>query len=161
MSNPLKIENNTVVTLQYSLINNDGALIRDAGREPITYLHGTGRIPHRLEQALESHVSGDALSVRLLPEDAFGVRDDELVQDVPLAAIPTHEQLEVGSRIVGTDQEGVEVTFTVTALADGMASLDGNHPLAGQILIFDVEVIDVRQATDDEIEQGSAASGLN
>lgn len=161
MSNPLKIENNMVVTIQYSLINNDGTLIRDAERDPVTYLHGTGRIPPRLEQALMSHVTGDTLTVRLLPEDAFGVRDEELVQDIPLEEIPGHAKLEVGSRIVGTDQDGVEVTFTVTAIDNGMASLDGNHPLAGQILIFDVEVLAVRPATDDETEQGSAGNMLN
>lgn len=159
MNKPLKIESNMVVTIQYSLINNDGALLRDASREPVTYLHGTGRIPPRLEQALASHVTGDTLTVRLLPEDAFGTRDDELIQDVPLEEIPGHEKLEVGSRIAGTDQEGVEVVFTITALENGVARLDGNHPLAGQILIFDVEILGIRPANDDELEQGNANNG--
>lgn len=147
--------------MQYSLTNADGVVLRDAASKAVNYLHGAGTIPPRLEQELESHKVGDIVRTRLLPDDAFGRRDVELVHEVPLNEIPESEQIEAGGQIVGTDQDGNEVTFAVTAINDGIASLDGNHPLAGQTLIFEVEIQAIRDATDEEIRAGKAADPAN
>ena len=147
--------------MQYSLTNADGVVLRDAASRAVNYLHGAGTIPPRLEQELESHKVGDIVRTRLLPDDAFGRRDVELVREVPLNEIPESEQIEAGGQIVGTDQEGNEVTFAVTAINDGVASLDGNHPLAGQTLIFEVEIQAIRDATDEEIRAGKVADPAN
>ncbi len=161
MNISLTVKPNKVVTMQYSLTNADGVVLRDAASKAVNYLHGAGTIPPRLEQELESHKVGDIVRTRLLPDDAFGRRDVELVRDVPLNEIPESEQIEAGGQIVGTDQDGNEVTFAVTAINDGVVSLDGNHPLAGQTLIFEVEIQAIRDATDEEIRAGKAADPGN
>ncbi|NNJ94565.1 MAG: peptidylprolyl isomerase [Halobacteria archaeon] len=153
----LTIGPDKIVTMQYSLTNADGVVLRDAASKPVSYLHGAGTIPPRLERELESHKVGDIVRARLLPDDAFGKRDVELVCAVPLNEIPGSEKIEVGGQIVGKDQDGNEVTFAVTAINDGVASLDGNHPLAGQTLVFEVEIQAIRDATDEEIRTGKAA----
>ena len=158
MNSALRVQPNKVITIMYSLTNAEGVVLRDAASSPVNYLHGAGTIPPRLEQALHSHTIGDIVTARLLPEDAFGKRDLDLVCEVPLDEIPASENIEVGGRIVGTDQDGNEVTFAITAIEGGVASLDGNHPLAGQTLIFEVEIQAIRDATDDELRTGRVAS---
>lgn len=157
MNSSTTIEENKVVTMQYSLTNADGVVLRDAASKPVSYLHGAGTIPPRLEQELASHRIGDIVRARLLPDDAFGKRDVDLVCEVPLADIPEADRIEVGGQVVGTDEEGQEVTFTVTAINDDSISLDGNHPLAGQTLIFEVEIQAIRNATEEELRTGKAA----
>lgn len=161
MNIPLTIEANKIITMQYSLTNANGVVLRDASSKPVNYLHGAGAIPPRLEQELGSHKVGDIVRARLLPDDAFGKRDTELVCEVPLSLIPESEQVEVGGHIVGSDQDGNEITFVITAIDDGVASLDGNHPLAGQTLIFEVEIQAIREATDEELRTGKAADPQN
>ena len=147
--------------MQYSLTNSQGAVIRDASQAPVTYLHGAGVQFSKLEQALEQHVVGDIITVRLLPDDAFGKRDVDLLHKVPLDELPPGETIEVGSNIVGTDEEGREINFTVIEITNGVAHLDGNHPLAGQSLVFEIEIQEIRNASDEEISAGRAISRDN
>ena len=145
---------NKVVTMQYSLTNTNGVVVREASEKPVTYLHGAGVLFPKLEHKLESHYVGEIVTARLLPEDAFGKRDVDLLHKVPLGELPPEDPIEVGSNITGTDEDGNEIIFTVTGLEDGIASLDGNHPLAGQSLIFEVEIQAIRDATAEEIREG-------
>ena len=147
---------NKVVTMQYSLTNTDGVVVRKASERPVTYLHGAGVLFPKLEHALESHGVGDIVTARLLSEDAFGRRDIDLLHSVPRDELPAEDTIEVGSPVVGTDEDGNEITFTVTGIEEGIISLDGNHPLAGQALIFEVEIQEIRDATADEIRTGKA-----
>lgn len=147
---------NTVITMQYSLANVQGVVIREATSPPVSYLHGSGALFPRLEKALENHLPGDIITVRLLPEDAFGKRKPELLCQVPLREFPPGEHIRVGGSIVGQDKNGQEVRFTVTEIRDDIAHLDANHPLAGQTLIFEVEIQGVRAATAEEIASGRA-----
>ncbi len=153
MSKPETIDRHKVVTLQYSLTNVDGVVVREATGAPIRYLHGAGLLFPKLESVLESHTVGDIVTAKLLPDDAFGKRNVDLVHQVPLDELPPEETVETGGQIVGTDEEGNEITFTVTDIQDGVVSLDGNHPFAGQTLIFEVEVQDIRAASTEEISQ--------
>ena len=130
--------------------------MRDAGEVPVTYLHGAGVLFPKLERALEQHVVGDIVTVRLLPDDAFGKRNVDLLCEVPLDEFPPGETIEIGGSIVGKSEDGVETGFTVTDIRDTIAHLDGNHPLAGQSLVFEVEVQAIRNASDAEIEAGRA-----
>jgi FKBP-type peptidyl-prolyl cis-trans isomerase SlyD len=107
----------------------------------------------KLENELETHAVGDIVTARLLPDDAFGKRNIDLVHQVPLHELPPDETIEVGGKIVGTDDNGNEVTFIVTGMEDGIVSLDGNHPFAGQSLVFEVEIQAIRDATEEEIRQ--------
>jgi len=156
MNNSPTVERNKVITMQYSLTNADGVVLRDAAGKSVNYLHGSGSIPARLEQELAAHKIGDIVRARLLPDDAFGKRDVELVCEVPLSEIPAAEQIEVGGHVVGSNDEGKEITFAVTAINNDIASLDGNHPLAGQTLIFEVEIQAIRDATAGELAAGKA-----
>jgi len=153
MSKPETIDRHKVVTLQYSLTNVDGVVVREATGAPIRYLHGAGLLFPKLESELESHAIGDIVTARLLPDDAFGKRNVDLVHQVPLAELPPDETIEIGGQIVGADEEGNEITFAITGIQDGIVSLDGNHPFAGQTLIFEVEIQDIRAATTEEISQ--------
>jgi FKBP-type peptidyl-prolyl cis-trans isomerase SlyD len=156
MQNHRIVARNKVVTMQYSLTSTTGVVIREAAGAPVSYLHGTGELFPKLERELEEHRIGDIVTARLLPDDAFGKRNPELVQKVPLDAFPPGETIEVGGQVVGTAQDGTEVAFSVTDIKDGIAHLDGNHPLAGHSLVFEVEIQGIRDATDEEIRQGKA-----
>ena len=154
MNKPETIGVNKVITMQYLLTNTDGVVVREASGKPVTYLHGAGVLFPKLERELESHCVGDIVTARLLPEDAFGKRDIELLHEIPLGELPPEDTIEVGSNITGTNEEGNEIAFTVTTIEDGIVSLDGNHPLAGQSLIFEVEIQAIRDATAEEIREG-------
>jgi len=154
MKEKQRIAVNTVITMQYSLSNAQGVVIRDAASPPVSYLHGSGALFPRLERALENHLPGDIVSVKLLPDDAFGKRKPELQCQVPLPEFPPSECIQVGGNVVGSDENGQEVRFTVTEIRDDIAHLDANHPLAGQTLIFEIEIQAVRPATAAEIAAG-------
>lgn len=145
-----------VVTMQYSLTNADGVVVREASSAPVTYLHGAGLLFQKLENQLESHAVGDIVRARLLPDDAFGKRNVDLVHQVPLQELPPEDNIEVGGKIVGLNEDGKEITFIVTGIENGVVSLDGNHPFAGQSLVFEVEIQGIRDATGEEIRQGKA-----
>lgn len=158
MNKPETITANKVITMQYSLTNTNGVVVREASGEPVNYLHGAGVLFPKLERELESHCVGDIVTARLLPEDAFGKRDVDLLHKVPLDELPPEDPVDVGSSITGTDEAGNEITFTVTTIEEGIASLDGNHPLAGQSLIFEVEIQAIRDATAEEIREGKVSN---
>jgi FKBP-type peptidyl-prolyl cis-trans isomerase SlyD len=142
--------------MQYSLTNSQGVVVRDASEAPVTYLHGAGVLFSKLEQALEQHVVGDIITVRLLPDDAFGKRNVDLLHEVPLDVLPPGETIEVGGNIVGTDEDGHEINFIITDINNRVVHLDGNHPLAGQSLVFEIEIQNIRNASDEEISTGRA-----
>jgi FKBP-type peptidyl-prolyl cis-trans isomerase SlyD len=158
MTTTNRIGKHKKVTLQYSLTTGNGVVVRPATSKAIQYVHGGGSMLPKLEAALEGHVSGDILRVRLLPDDGFGRRDTELLHEAPLSAIPAGENIAVGGSLVGQDEHGHDVTFRITAIKDGMLTLDANHPLAGETLIFEIEVQDICSATPQEIEQASNAA---
>ena len=153
MSKHETVGRHKVVSMQYSLTNTDGVVVREASDTPVTYLHGVGLLFPKLENELESHTIGDIVTARLLPDDAFGKRNIDLLYQVPLSELPSEDNIEVGGQIVGSDEDGNEVTFIVTAIEDGIVSLDGNHPFAGQSLVFEVEIQAIRNATAEEIRQ--------
>ena len=145
---------NTVITMQYSLANDQGIVIREAASPPVKYLHGSGTLFPKLEQALKNHRAGDIITVKLLPDDAFGKRRVELLCQIPLQQFPPGEDIRIGGNIIGKDENGEDVRFTVTEIRDNIAHLDGNHPLAGQTLVFEIEVQSVRTATAEEMSSG-------
>ena len=142
---------NTVVTLSFKLFDASNRLIEEAD-EPITYLHGghSGIFP-KVEAALSHKKVGDAVSVTLEPDDAFGDYDAELIRVEPVDQLPP--DIAVGGQLVA-EQDGNEVVWRVTGIADGKAVLDGNHELAGRRLRFDCKVLDIRPATQEEIIHG-------
>ena len=154
----MKIVKNTVVSLAYKLSDAQGNLIEESD-EPMVYLHGgyDGTFP-KIEEALDGQEPGFATQVQLEPTDAFGEYDPELVKIEARGRFP--EPLEVGMQFEGTPEEGDDdldaLIYTVTDVAEDKVVLDGNHPLAGMALRFDLTVSEVRNATPEEIEHEHA-----
>lgn len=135
--------------MQYSLTNAGGVVVREATGTPVSYLHGAGLLFPKLESELETHIAGDIVIVRLLPDDAFGKRNLELLHQLPLDELPPADVVEPGGNITGQDEDGEPVTFTLTTIENGIVSLDGNHAFAGQSLVFEVEIQGIRDATEE------------
>lgn len=151
----MQIGPNTVVTLAYRVTDADGNLI-DAGDRPLVYLHGGhGGIFEKIENELEGQSAGFRKDIRLLPEEAFGEYDAELLLVEPRELFP--ENIEVGMQFERATENGDDdMLYTITDIADDKVVVDGNHPLAGMALLFSCTVSDVRAATPEEIAHGHA-----
>lgn len=152
--NMKQIVEDSVVTLIYEVTDPDGNML-DAGEEPLLYLHGGyDDVFTAIEQALQGKSVGDTVIVKMQPAQAYGEYDADLVLIESLDALP--QPLTVGMQIEGEpDGASEEVVFyRVTDIAEGKAVLDGNHPLAGQALVFTGTVTALRQASPAEIEAG-------
>ena len=151
----MQIAPRKVVTIDYTLTDDEGEVLDTSkGGTPLSYLHGTGSIVPGLESALEGKKAGDALKVTVAPAEGYGDRDERLVQEVPRDRLPADE-VELGMRFEVRGDQG-ELTVTVVSMDDANVTLDGNHPLAGVTLSFDVTVVEVRDATAEELEHGHA-----
>lgn len=148
------ISSHKVVHLHYTLTNESGEVLDTSrGDEPLAYIHGMGNIISGLEEALTGHVAGDRFQVSVPPEEAYGIRDDALIQVVPRSAFPGVNEIRPGMQFRAESPDGVQLV-TVTEVDGDEVTLDGNHPMAGLTLNFDVEVTAVRDATDHEIDHG-------
>ncbi|HVO48587.1 MAG TPA: peptidylprolyl isomerase [Steroidobacteraceae bacterium] len=150
----MSIKQNSVVTFHYTLKNDAGEIIdSSSGSEPLAYLHGHGQIVGGLERELEGRNTGDKLSVKVAAADGYGEYNKELVQKVPRRSLKGISKISVGMRLHAQTASGTRAV-AVTHVAGDMVTLDGNHPLAGQNLNFDIEVTDVREATEEELSHG-------
>lgn len=141
----------TVVTLDYTVHTSQDGELLDEGIESIVYIHGGyDAIFPKIEEALEGKTQGESVSVKLSPLDAFGDYDENLVSIAPLGDLPDGEQTTVGTFIEAEDH-GDSLLYRVTDIAEGKAILDANHPLAGLSLLFTATVLDIRDATPEEI----------
>lgn len=146
----MQVKNNAVVSFHYALSDNDGKLLDSShGQEPFAYLHGTGMIVRGLESRMDGAKAGDSFKVQVPPAEGYGDFDMQLLQRVPEEKFGG-QKVEAGMQF----QAGEHGVFTVKEVSDGTVLLDGNHPLAGVTLNFDVEVIDVREATAEELSHG-------
>lgn len=141
------------VSIHYTLTNNEGEKLDSSiGQEPLEYLHGAGNIISGLEAALQDKGIGDKFNITIAPEDAYGVKHDEMVQVVPKTMFDGMA-VEVGMQFQAQVSHGPGI-ITVIAIDGDDITIDGNHPLAGEALTFDVEVVGIRAATDDEMTHG-------
>jgi FKBP-type peptidyl-prolyl cis-trans isomerase SlyD len=153
----MKIGADKVVSVEYTLRNEAGEILdTNEGQEPLAYLHGHGEIVLGLERALEGKEVGDSLRVTVDSADGYGPHDEEKVIRVPRAALPAGLDLEIGMLLVAEGPNGEQFPLRVVGLSSQEATLDGNHPLAGQTLHFEVRVREVREATEGELEHGHA-----
>jgi FKBP-type peptidyl-prolyl cis-trans isomerase SlyD len=149
----MQIADETVVTIDYTLTSDDGEEIDTSrGGEPLTYLHGAGNIIPGLERALAGRSAGDELSVTIPAEDAYGLADEDLVQELPRGNFPPGD-ITVGSQFRADGPGGPQVV-TVVAVDNATVTIDANHPLAGMALTFAVTVRDVRASTAEERTHG-------
>lgn len=149
----MQITQDKVVTIDYTLKDDDGAVIDSSESGDFAYLHGNGNIIQGLENALEGKDAGEEVSVALTPESAYGERDDGLVDVLPRDRFDA-EQVEVGMRFHAQTSSGNPIVVTVVDVQESNVTVDGNHPLAGMNLNFDVKVVDVRDASDEEKSHG-------
>lgn len=146
----MHISKDKVAAIHYTLTTNSGEVLdSSAGRDPLYYLHGNGNLIPGMEEGLEGKSTGDKFALKISPEKGYGVKDEALIQKVPRAAFGD-QKVENGMRF-STNNGGV---VTVTHVGLESITVDGNHPLAGVELNFDVEVMEVRQATDEEVSHG-------
>lgn len=151
----MTVDNNSVVTIAYTLRNEEGTVIDSSDQNGnISYLHGHQNIVPGLETALAGKTVGDEINTEIEPTDGYGERRDDLVFSVPRERMPQDEELSTGMQFRAQVAEGQELVVTLVDVADDQVTLDGNHPLAGEKLVFDVKVEDVREATPEEIEHG-------
>lgn len=150
----MSIQQDQVVSIHYTLKNDAGEVLDSSAEgEPLTYLHGHGNLIAGLERELTGKKAGDKLQVKIPPADGYGEYDKGLIQKVPRRALKGIPKITVGMRLQAQTGEGVRAV-TVSHVAGDMVTLDGNHPLAGQNLNFEVEVADVRPASAEELSHG-------
>ncbi|WP_440874396.1 FKBP-type peptidyl-prolyl cis-trans isomerase [Thalassotalea sp. PLHSN55] len=154
----MKIAPNKVVVMHYAVSDSEDTLIDSSyDHSPLAVIHGTGYLIPGLEDALLDHVVGDKFEVEVAADQAYGERHDGFVQKVPKAMFAEIEDLDVGTQLRASTDEG-EQTVIVVEVSDDEITVDGNHPLAGIDLKFDVEILEVRDATEEEIAHGHVHS---
>ena len=150
----MKIAENKVVTINYTLRDDDKTILDSAQDSDFAYLHGAQNIIPGLESALEGKAVNDELSVSIAPADGYGERNDDMTQIVPKEMFGVDGDIQVGQQFHAASPEGHEIMVTVMAIDDENITVDGNHPLAGATLHFEVKVMDIRDASEEELEHG-------
>ncbi len=143
-----------VARLRYSVFDADGECVAEAG-EPTEHIIGYGQLWPALERAVDGRSAGDRVTVKLRPEDAFGARDPAALVEVDRTEFP--DDVAPGDRYEAEDEVGAPVVLTVLDVGEDFVVIDRNHPLAGQKLTVQLEVVDARVATDEELSQAEAA----
>ncbi len=151
------IKNGKVVDLAYSLKSSKGEVLDQSSKEdPFTYLHGAQQIVPGLETALAGLNIGDKKQVTVTAAEGYGEVNSDLKLTVQRAQFPPNAQIEEGMQFETQTPDGQGIVFTIEKVEGDKVSIDGNHPLAGQNLHFDVEVLNIRDATQDELDHGHA-----
>ncbi len=145
----MKIEKNTAVTLRFKVSSAEGKLIEESA-DPMVYLHGGyGNTLPKIEEALDGQLPGYQVTLQLQPQDAFGLRDESLLRTLPKTQFPPG--VKVGGQLEGHGDDGRVQIFNVMKIKGDTVLLDGNHPLAGKALRFNLKVMEVRAASEEEI----------
>lgn len=156
MTTDSKIQDNHVVEINYTLTDGHDQLIdsSDKAGAPMAYIHGKKNILPRLESELTGKSIGDTFKLDLAAADAYGERQDQMIQSVPKTEFPDADQIQIGTQFQVQTQSGHPIPVTVLKIEEDHFVLDGNHPLAGIDLKFDIEVASIRQATEEELTHG-------
>ena len=152
----MNISKGKVVSIHYALNDAAGEVLESSeGQAPLEYLHGHGNIIAGLEKALDGKAAGDQLKAVIPPEDGYGIRDETQVKELPLSSFQSQDEVAVGAQFQAETSQGPRLA-TVTKMDDKNVTVDLNHPLADQTLSFDIDVVDVREATEEELSHGHA-----
>ncbi len=142
-----------VVSFTYTIVDEVGDVIEQSDL-PISYVHGGKHdLFEKVEEQLEGSVIGDTVEVSLTPEEGFGRRDPNLTYTDTLDNVPA-EFHHVGAEVEMVNDAGDSKTFVVTHIEDGKLTVDGNHPMAGKVITFNISVTSIRDATDEEMANG-------
>lgn len=150
----MAIAENKVVKLHYKGTFSDGTVFDSSeGREPLSFIFGQGMVVPGLEKGIEGLNEGDKKTVEVSVDEGYGERMDDAVQDVPKEQFPSDLDIHEGQQLVAQGPQG-PIMVTVKEIKDESVLVDFNHPLAGKDLVFDVEVVEVRDASNEELEHG-------
>ncbi|MFA5834173.1 MAG: peptidylprolyl isomerase [Bacteroidota bacterium] len=150
----MKIAKDKVVSIEYTLRDDNGNVLDSSdGREPLAYLHGNGNLIPGLESQLEGKIANDILKVSVAPADGYGEFDQSQIVTVPRNQFTGIHDLAIGMQFTSSGPDGERVV-TVTKIEKENVTVNGNHPLAGQTLNFDVKIVGVREATAEELSHG-------
>ena len=150
----MQIESNSVVTLHYTLKDNDGKIIDQSDDGSFLYMHGAMNIIPGLENALAGKSAGDEISVKVSPEEGYGVKEADRIQEVPKEMFEGADDIQVGVQFHAQSPDGAAVVVTVVEIKDDVVVIDANHALAGVDLNFEVKIVDVREASEEEVAHG-------
>lgn len=151
----MSLELNKVVTFNYTLKDEEGIVLDStANKDPLTFISGTSQVLPRLEEALGEMLIGGKKNVKINAAEAYGEYDDKAVQSIKKEQFPSDAKVEVGVRYVANSPEGGQMPFVIKEIKEKDVTVDFNHPLAGKDLEFDVELVDIRDATAEEIQHG-------
>ncbi len=151
----MTIENNKVVSFDYTLTLDSGEIADTSNdREPLKFLVGSGQIIPGLEDEMIGMAVGDKKVVKVDPTEAYGTKDPALVQTVPVDHIPDNINLQVGEQLQGHSEDGHVVQGQIVEVDSTNVKIDFNHPLADEALTFDIEIVDIRDASAEEIDHG-------
>ena len=155
-------EQDSVVGIEYELTEAGGSEVLDSnkGSEPLEFIIGKGQLIPGLEKGLVGMNAGDSADILVKAEEAYGLRDDEAVQQLPREQFEGIE-LEKGMSLYGQGENGETIQVTVIDFDDNTATVDFNHPLAGKDLMFNVKVVSERNANDEEIQTGQVGGGCS
>lgn len=155
----LMIGKNAVVSINYTLTNDAGEVMDTSeGREPLTYLHGANNLIPGLEKEMEGKSSGQSFKVTIPPSEAYGESNPELIQTLSKEMFKGVDKVEPGMGFTAQGPQG-EQHIVVTAVDGDQVTIDANHPMAGKTLHFAVEIVSVRDASEEEIEHGHVHDG--
>ncbi len=150
----MQIAKDKVVTINYTLRNDNKEILDSAQEGDFAYLHGAENIIAGLEQALDGKSVDDEIAVSIAPADGYGERNPDMTQVVPKEMFGADGDIEVGQQFHAASPEGQEIVVTVVAVDDDNITVDGNHPLAGVTLHFEVKIVEIRDASAEELEHG-------
>jgi FKBP-type peptidyl-prolyl cis-trans isomerase SlyD len=159
MNESIKIQDGQVVSMNYTLLVDGEVLDSSSGHEPLEFLQGAGNIIPGLEQELYGMAVGDSKMVIVQPEEGYGILDADAFVEVPREQFPSDIPMEIGVEITVTDQSGNPMNARIDSIDDDNVTLDFNHPLAGKELHFEVKIVSLREATDEENEHGHVHDG--
>jgi len=151
----MTVAKDKVVGVIYTLTDDQGNVVdTNKGQDALEFIQGHGMMIPGFEKALEGAIEGQTLSFSVSPEEGYGESNEDFVIEVPRSAFPEDEEVQVGWQVTGTTPDGQMQAFRVLEVSDEKIKLDANHPLAGQNLNFEVEVVALRDATEQELSHG-------
>jgi len=156
----MQIDKNAVVSMDYTLTDDQGTLIDSSkGNEPLSYVHGMGNIIPGLENALGGKKVGDSFTIAIPPDEGYGERNEALLQTVSKELFDKADTPQLGMQFQSSTEGQRTQLFTVVGIEENDIKIDGNHPLAGMTLNFDVTVVNIREASEEELSHGHVHDG--
>lgn len=150
----MTIEDKRVVTMHYKLTDDSGQLLDESQDNPLLYIHGTNSLIPGLEKQLEGKTIGDKITTSVPPEEGYGPVMPQLIQNLPKDTFQGVENIEVGMEFEASNENDEKMIVRVEAIDGEEITINGNHPLAGKTLNFDVDIVDVREASEEELGHG-------